>query len=192
MARSDLFGHSMTNQRANYQLTAITLGMILLGGTILGSAPFAFADDDDDKKEKVKGKFKKLLEEIIAKIEKKKGPPGGDPGDPPDKCKGTKYGEICDDSAPSVGIKKPKHRDRLPAGVPFAVEIKAKDGQTAVDMVEVFINNVFIGEAVFVSGEIYEIVGVVLNDPGRYKMKATATDLVGNIGSDKIQFFIVD
>ena len=182
----------MTNKRAKYQLATITLGMILLGGTILGSTPFAFADDD--RKNELKAKFKKLLEEIIQKIKKERGgPPGGEPGDPPDKCKGTKYGEICDDSAPSVGIKKPKHGDRLPAGVPFAVEIKAKDGQTAVDKVEVFINKVSIGKAVLVSGDIYEIVGgVVLNDPGRYKMKATATDLVGNIGSDKIQFFIVD
>ena len=38
----------MINQRANFQLAAITLGLILLGGTILGSAPFVFADHDDD------------------------------------------------------------------------------------------------------------------------------------------------
>ncbi len=176
----------MVKQRANYQLAAITLGMILLGGTILGSAPFAFADHNDDKKDELKAKLKALIEKVRDEIKKKKPDRG-------DKCKGTKYGEICDDSPPSVGIKKPKHGDRLPVGVPFAVEIKAKDGQTAVAKVEVFINNVKIGDAVFVSGEIYELVGgVVLNDPGRYKMKATATDLVGNVGTDKIQFFIVD
>ncbi len=185
MVRSDFIGYNMTSQRGNYQLVAITLGMILLGGTILGSAPFAFADHNDDKKE-LKAKLKALIEKIRDEIKKKKPDRG-------DKCKGVKYGEICDDTAPSVGIKKPKHSERLPAGVPFAVEIKAKDGQTAVDTVEVFINNVSIGVAVFVSGDIYEIVGgVVLNDPGRYKMKATATDLVGNVGTDKIQFFIVD
>ena len=178
----------MTNHRAKYQLATITLGMILLGGTILGSTPFAFADDHG--KDELKGKFKKLLEEIIQKIKKQGGgPPGGDPGDPPDKCKGTKYGEICDDSAPSVGIKNPKHRDRLPQGF-ITIEIKATDGQTEVVKVEVFVNNVSIGEAAFSSGDIWTI-NHLFDEEGRYKIKAIATDVVGNEGSDRIQFRIV-
>jgi len=128
----------MVNHRANFQLAAITLGLILLGGTILGSAPFAFADHfDDDKKAKLKAKLKQLIEKIRDKIKNK--PDRGD------KCKGTKYGNICDDSAPSVGIKFPAKRDRLPPDT-YTIEIKAKDRQTAVAKVEVFVNNVFIGE----------------------------------------------
>ena len=164
------------------QLTIITLGMILLGGTILGSTPFAFADEDDDKKEKLKD----LLAKIKAKIEAKKPPPG----DRGDKCKGTFYGEICDDSPPSVGIKFPAHRDRLPADT-YIVVVKAKDGQTAVDMVEVFVNGVSIGKASFVGGELYETLPHDFTEKGRYTIKAIATDLVGNEGSDKIRFRIV-
>jgi len=117
-------------------------------------------------------------------------PCGGGGGDPGDKCKGTKYGEICDDSAPSVGIKFPAHRDRLPADT-YTVVVKAKDGQTAVDMVEVFVNGDSIGKASFVGGELYETLPHDFTEKGRYTIKAIATDLVGNEGSDKIRFRIV-
>jgi len=180
----------LVNQRANFQLTAITLGLILLGGTILGSAPFAFAEHDDDDK---KAKLKDLLEEFKAKIKVKKPgcdePPCGGGGGNEDKCKGTKYGEICDDQGPSVGIKVPGNGDKLPAGE-ITVVIKAKDIQTGVKKVEVFINNVLFGEAVFVGGELYEL-DVVLNDPGRYKLQAVATDNAGLTGSDKVNFRII-
>ena len=73
--------------RMGNQLTIITLGMILLGGTILGSTPFAFADDHDDKKEKLKAKLKELLEKVKDKIKNQK-------PEKPEKCKGIKYGEI--------------------------------------------------------------------------------------------------
>jgi len=76
MLRSDIVGHIMVNQRANYQLTAITLGMILLGGTILGSTPFAFADHDEDKKKKLKELLKKLKAKIRDHLD-----------DDDDKCK---------------------------------------------------------------------------------------------------------
>ena len=33
----------------HYQLIAITLGLILLGGAFLGTIPVVFADDDDDR-----------------------------------------------------------------------------------------------------------------------------------------------
>jgi len=169
------------NQKQNYQLAAITLGMILLGGTILGSVPFAFADDHDDKKEKLKAKLKDLLEKIKAKIEKKNH----------DKsCKGNQYGDICDNKRPSVDIKEPDRGDRLPAEIPFTFEIKAKDKQTGIDKVEVFINNKFVGEAELVSGDKYEL-EVELNDPGRYKAKVIATDKAGNTKSDRVSFRIV-
>jgi len=175
----------------------------------LGSAPFAFADHidddkkadhidddkkaklkaklkqfadqiDDDKKAKLKAKLKQLIEKIRDKIKNKPDR---------DKCKGVKYGEICDDKGPSVGIKVPGNGDRLPAGE-ITVVIKAKDNQTGVKKVEVFINNVFFGEATFVGGELYEL-DVVLNDPGRYKLKAVATDNAGLEGSDRVSFRII-
>ncbi len=170
----------MISQRGNYQLAAITLGMILLGGTILGSTPFAFADDHDDKKEKLKAILKKLLEKIRDRIQE------DNDGD----CKGNHYGDICDNKRPSVDIKEPDRGDRLQAGVPFTFEIKAKDKQTGIDKVEVFINNVLFGEASLVSGDKYEL-EVELNDKGRYKAKVIATDNAGNTKSDRVSFRIV-
>ncbi len=174
----------MTNQRANYQLAAITLGMILLGGTILGSAPFAFADDHDDKKAKLKAKLKQLIEKIRDEIKNKK--PDRDRGD---KCKGTKYENICDDSAPSVGIKFPDNKAKFPPQL-VTIVVKAKDGQTAVKKVEVFVNGVPIGEAASVGGDLYEI-DFDFIDKGRYVIKATATDLVDNIGEHKIRVRVI-
>jgi len=168
--------------RMGNQLTVITLGMILLGGTILGSTPFAFAQEDDDKKEKLEAKLKELLKKVKDKIKNNK--------PDKDKCKGIKYGEICDDTAPSVGIKFPAHRDRLPADT-YTIEVKAKDGQTAVAKVEVFVNKAFVGEATFFSGDIWTLENVDFNTLGRFEIKAIATDLVGNEGSDKIRFRIV-
>ncbi len=151
----------------------------------MGSAPFAFADhDDDDKKAKLKAKLKQLIEKIRDKIKNK--PDRGD------KCKGVKYGNICDDSAPSVGIKFPAHRDRLSVTLPglITIEVKATDGQTAVANVEVFVNGVSIGDATFSSGDRWTI-DHLFTEKGRYTIKAIATDLVGNEGSDKIRFRIV-
>jgi len=186
----------LVNQRANFQLAGITLGLILLGGTILGSAPFAFADHDDLSKEELKAKLKELIEKIKTKVKVEKLPPrcdeppcGGGGGDPGDKCKGTKYGEICDDTAPSVGIKFPDHKAKFPPQL-VTIVVKAKDGQTAVKEVQVFVNNVPIGEALPVGGDLYEI-DFDFIDKGRYVIKATATDLVDNIGSHRIQVRVI-
>ena len=160
------------------QLTVITLGMILLGGTILGSTPFAFADDHDDKKEKLKD----LLEKIKAKIKQK-----NDDG----ICKGNHYGEICDNKKPSVEIKKPDSGKKFDKGITIIVKIKAKDKQTGIDKVEVFVNNAKVGDATLVSGDNYEL-PVDFNDPGRIKLKVTATDKAGNTASDRVNFKIIE
>ncbi len=169
----------MVNHRANYQLTAITLGMILFGGSILGST--AFADDDDDENEELIAKLRDLIQKIKDRIEAE---------DDDGICKGNHYGDICDNRRPSVGIKEPKRGERLPAEQPFTVVIKAKDKQTGIDMVEVFINNDFFGEAVFVGGDLYEL-PVELNESGRYQAKAIATDNAGNTASSRVSFKIV-
>jgi len=168
----------MTSQRGNYQLAAITLGMVLLGGTILGSTPFAFADDDDDKKEKLKAKFKKLLEKIRDRIQE------DNDGD----CKGNHYGDICDNKSPSVDIKKPRKGAKLKAG-DITFEIKAKDKQTGIDKVELSINNGPFLPVPLVSGDKYEL-EVELNDKGRYNAKVIATDNAGNTKSDRVSFKI--
>jgi len=110
---------------------AITLGLILLGGTILGSTPFAFADEDDDKKEKLKAKLKDLFEKIKAKIEAK---------NDDDKCpEKFKYGKICDKKKPEIEIEEPENNDKLPAGM-ITIEIEAEDDETGIKKVEVRIN----------------------------------------------------
>jgi len=156
------------------QLTVITLGMILLGGTILGSAPFAFADEDDDKKEKLQ-----KLKAIVAKLREDE--------KCPDKFK---YGEICDKEKPEIEIKKPDSGKKFDKGITIIVEIKAKDKQTGIDKVEVFVNNAKVGDAVLVSGDKYEL-PVDFNDPGRIKLKVTATDRAGNTASDRVNFTIL-
>ena len=166
----------MKNQRANYQLAAITLGMILLGGTILGSTPFAFADDDGPKD--LKEKFKKLLQKIRDKIKDHNG-----------DCRGNHYGDICDNKRPSVGIKKPDSGDKLQAG-DITFEIKAKDKQTGIKMVELSINRGPFLPVPLVSGDKYQLV-VELNEPGRYQAKAIATDNAGNTASSRVSFKIV-
>ena len=184
MMRSDLLGYSMGEHRLIFSIFAITLGMILLGGTILGSTPFAFADDDDDgdddKKAKLKAKFKKLLEKIKAKIKER---------NHDDSCKGNHYGDICDNKRPSVDIKKPDRGDRLKAG-DITFQIKAKDKQTGIKMVELSINNGPFLPVPLVSGDKYQL-DVELNDPGRYKAKVIATDKAGNTKSDRVSFKIV-
>ncbi len=72
----------------------------------------------------------------------------------------------------------------------YTIVVKAKDGQTAVDMVEVFVNGDSVGKATPVGGDLYEIPFDFFQE-GRHTIKAIATDLVGHEGSDKIRFRIV-
>ncbi len=175
----------MVNQRANYQLTAITLGMILLGGTILGSTPFAFADDDDDgddnKKEKLKAKLKKLLEKIKAKIEDRKDR---------EKCKESqKYEGVCDTQRPELVIKKPRNRDRLPEG-DVTFELKAKDRGSGLAKVQLRINDGPFQDATLISGDQWEFTTNLV--PGNYKATAKATDNVGNTKRDSVKFKVIE
>ncbi len=170
----------MINHRANNQLAAITLGMILLGGTILGSIPFAFADHNDDKKAKLKAKLKDLLEKIKAKIEDKRDR---------DKCpEKFKYGEICDKEDPEIEIEEPKNKDKLPKGM-ITIEIEAEDDETGIEKVEVRINNGPFLPATQVDDDEWEF--KVNLEPGKYRATAKATDLVGNMSRDQVNFRVV-
>ena len=174
MLRSDLVGHIMVNQRANYQLTAITLGMILLGGTILGSTPFAFADDDDDRK--------KRLIELIAKIRDHL-------DDDDDKCKEKKkYQGECDLERPEIEIEEPEKGDKLQAGM-ITIEIEAEDEESGLKKVEVRINKGPFLPATQVDDDEWEFkVNLV---PGKYKITAKATDNVNNKSRDTIKIKVV-
>jgi len=130
------------------------------------------ADEDDDKKEKLQ-KLKAIVAKLL-EIEKC-----------PDKFK---YGEICDKEKPEIEIKKPDSGDKLPAGV-ITFEIKAKDKQTGIKMVELSINNGPFQNVPFSSGDRY-ILDVPLNDPGRIKITAKATDNAGNFRLDRVNFKI--
>ena len=170
----------MGNQRTNYQLTAITLGMILLGGTILGSTPFAFADDDDDKKEELKAKFKKLLEKIKALIKEKRDQ---------EKCKESqKYEGECDTRRPKIEIKEPDNRDKLPEG-PITFELKAKDKESGLAKVQLRINGGPFEDATLISGDKWEFTTNLV--PGNYKATAKATDNVGNTKRDSVKFKVI-
>jgi len=170
----------MENQRANYQLAAITLGMILLGGTILGSAPLAFADHDDDKKAKLKAKLKDLLEKIKAKIKDKRDR---------EKCKESqKYGGVCDTKRPEIVIKEPDNRDKVPEG-DVTFELKAKDKGSGLAKVQLRINDGPFQDATLISGDKWEFTTNLV--PGNYKATAKATDNVGNTKRDSIKFKVI-
>jgi len=86
--------HTKT-QKINYQLIAITTGIILLSGTIAGSAPMVFADHSDDLKNKLA-----KLKDLIEKWKKKK------------KCPDNKkYEGECDKKKPKIKIESPEKRD---------------------------------------------------------------------------------
>jgi len=168
----------MVDQRASYQLTAITLGMILLGGTILGSTPFAFADHDDDGKKKLKELLKKLKAKIRDHLD-----------DDDDKCKEKKkYQGECDLERPEIEIEEPEKGDKLPAGM-ITIEIEAEDEESGLKKVEVRINDGPFLPATQVDDDEWEFkVNLV---PGKYKATAKATDNVNNKSRDSVKFRVV-
>jgi len=163
----------MKNQRGNYQLAAITLGMILLGGTILGSTPFALADDDDRKE-----KLKNLIAKIRDHLE-----------DDDDQCKEKKkYKDECDLERPEIEIEEPESGDKLPAGM-ITIEIEAEDEESGLKKVEVRINRGPFLPATQVDDDEWEFkVNLV---PGKYKITAKATDNVNNKSRDTIKIKVV-
>ena len=161
----------MTSQRGNYQLAAITLGMILLGGTVLGSTPFALADDDDDRKEKLKN----LIAKISAHLD----------DDDDDQCKEKKkYQGECDLERPEIEIEEPESGDRLQAGM-ITIEIEAEDEESGLKKVEVRINRGPFLPATQVDDDEWEF--KVNLEKGKYKITAKATDNVNNKARDTIK-----
>jgi len=160
--------------RINSTLLGIIGASVLLGGAFLGPIPYAFADDDDDQK--------KRLKELIAKIREHR-----DSDD--DKCKeNKKYEGVCDRERPKIDIKEPDNRDKLPAGL-ITFELKAKDKGSGLAKVQLRINDGAFQDATLISGDKWEL--VVDLEPGNYKATAKATDKVGNTKRDSIKFKVV-
>ena len=64
--RSFFLGISTNKHKTNYQIIAITTGLILFCGTIAGSTPMVFADHSEDLKDKL-AKLKELIAKWKAK-----------------------------------------------------------------------------------------------------------------------------
>ena len=163
----------MSTQKINYQMIAITTGMILLGGTIFGSAPMVFADHSDDLKNKLA-----KLKDLIKKWKEKK------------KCpEKFKYNEICDKKKPKVDITFPEKRDKVSGDDP--IMITASDDLSGIKEVLVKVDRGSYEEAVFDSDSgtwKFPIDGL---DNGRHFVFAKAIDNVGNEKRDFVWFTIV-
>jgi len=166
----------MASQKLIFSIFATTLGLMLLGGAFTGSAPIAFADDDDDRK--------KRLIELIAKIRSHL-------EDDNDKCpEEKKYEGVCDTKRPKIEIKEPENKDKLPEG-PITFELKAKDKGSGLAKVQLRINDGPFQDATLILGDKWELEVVDL-EPGKYKATAKATDNVGNMKRDNVKFTVVD
>jgi len=154
----------------HYQLVAITIGLVLLAGTIFGSAPTVFADDHDDRK--------KRLKELIAKVREHLHN---------DKCaEKQKYLGTCDIVKPKVDITSPQKR----AQVQSPVTITGTASDVGSGLKEVLVRVGFGGyvPATINNGD-WELT-VNLND-GRHLVFAKAIDNVGNFKRDFTFFTIV-
>ncbi len=156
----------------NYQMVAITTGIILLSGTIFGSAPMIFADHSDDLKNKLA-----KLKELIAKWKANK------------KCpEKFKYNGECDRKKPKVDIIFPEKRDTVSGEDP--IMITASDEKSGLEKVLVKVDRGTYEDAVFDSDTGTWKFPIDDLDDGRHFVFAKAIDNVGNIKRD-FTFFTV-
>jgi len=154
----------------HYRLIAITLGLVLLAGTIFGSAPTVFADDDDDRK--------KRLTELIAKV---RGHLENDICAEEKKFIDSFGNKICDNVKPEVDITFPQKRAQLPSqGTTTTVTITGTTSDFGSGVKDVLVRVVGLGgnvPATINNGD-WELT-LNLSD-GRYVAFATVSDNVGN------------
>ena len=154
-------------------MIAITTGIVLLGGTISGSAPMVFADNSDDLKDRLA-----KLKELIAQWKANK------------KCPvHKKYNDECDKKKPKVDIIFPEKRDKVSGDDP--IMITASDNLSGIKEVLVKVDRGSYEEAVFDSDTgtwKFPIDGL---DNGRHFVFAKAIDNVGNFKRDFVFFTIV-
>jgi len=159
----------------HYRLIAITLGLVLLAGTIFGSAPTVFADDHDDRK--------KRLIELIAKVRNHLDN---------DKCaekmkfKDSLGNEICDNVKPKVAITFPPKRAQVQS--PVTITGTASDDESGLKEVLVRVDFGPYVPATINNGD-WELT-TALGD-GRHLVFAKAIDNVGNFKRDFTFFTVV-
>jgi len=150
----------------NYQLIAITIGMILFSGSISGSASIAFADDHDF--DDIKKKAEKVKKEKKCKEEQK-------------------YEGICDKKKPKIKIDSPKKNKEV-AGPTVTITGTATDKETGIKSVMVRIDDGEYMPAMFdpSTGEFTFTTGELAS--GKHKVTVKALDLVDNEKRKSVNF----
>ena len=164
-----------------YRLVAITLGLILFAGSISGSAPSAFANNDDshdDSNGDDKEKWLKLLKQWREKNNDHKQCP-----------EEKKYGDICDKQKPKIKITSPRNNERVCA--PVMVLGTAEDRKTGIASVIIRVDNGQYMPATYDSiTKEFKFTTEEL-DPGKHRVIAKATDLVGNEKRKSVMFRVL-
>ena len=155
-------------------MIAITTGLILLSGTIAGSAPMVFADHSDDLKDKLA-----KLKDLIAKWKAKK------------KCpENKKYNGECDKKKPKIKIEFPEKRDCV-AGPMVMITGTASDKNSGIKEILVKVDRGSFVPVDEFDPETGEWKITLDLDNGRHFVFAKAIDKVDNKKRD-FSFFTVD
>jgi len=172
----------MNTRKINYQMIAVTTGLILLGGTISGSAPMVFADHSDDLKDKLA-----KLKELIAKWKENK--------KCPDRFKYTVIVDSlevikCDRKKPKVDIESPEKREKV-TGPSVMISGTASDTDSGLDKVLVKVDRGSYEEVDEFDPETGDWKITKELDDGRHFVFAKVFDNVGNKKRDFTHFKVV-
>ena len=170
-------GIRLANQRISYKFIAATFGLILLGSGFFGSAPVALADDEDDKRKKLKD----LIEELRAKIKQFK-----DRHEHEDECEDHKYNGKCDKKDPKIKITFPKNKQNV-SGPTVVITGTASDKDSGISEVQVKVDGGSYQDADFNGGTWTFMASL---DLGKHKVTAKAVDNANNSERDQVQFTV--
>ena len=166
-------GIRLANQRTSYQFIAATFGLILLGSGFFGSAPVALADDDDDKRKKLKDLLEKL-KGLIKKFKERH------------EREVHKYDGEKDNKPPQIETTFPENKQTV-SGPSVMVTGTASDQKSGIKEIKVKADNGPYQTATYSNGE-WEI---TLNlDEGKHKVTAKAIDNAGNSKRDHVKFTV--
>ena len=165
-------GIRLANQRVSYQFIAATFGLILLGSGFFGSAPVALADDDDDKRKKLKDLLEKL-KGLIKKFKERH------------EREDHKYDGEKDKQDPKIKITFPKNKDNVSG--PIVITGTASDKKSGIDKVQVKVDGGSYQDAIF-SGGTWTFSASL--SPGMHKVTAKAVDNANNSERDQVQFTV--
>ena len=160
-------GKMKTTNKISYGLVIISL----LLGSVIAPIPFAVADDDDDKKEKIndlKDKIKKIHDHF--------------------KCKKHKYKEICDKKDPDLDITSPMKKDKLPTSA-VTIQGTASDEDSGIKSIKIRINHGPYQEVTLLPGNIWKLDTTL--SPGKYIVTVKATDWAKNTESERVLFRVL-